>query len=604
MSEPDKHPLPPVDNVYRPTFEDFLEHIRRGTLGELVADGHPTAIDRRPRTDGEIWLGPDGQPVSSFMRKFTNDFEGWQPGELVNAQFILSRREDGVPGLLVADACAGGDTRNADTFFLTEVSAEEGATLRTLGMALIDADVEVTGSGAHQLSNSYDYEARIHRINNVQMPWDGETEPQPGERILVQGEVVGYAPGKADYANAVFPGMLVRLPNGRVVPIEMTNGSINYSAGNMEVIYPEDIHEGDVVQINTTFSNASRQGDYQDRQPTFHAPFCRSAYLLSPSRERLAAYETHRADIAVRLAQLSSLEGQAFREAYSELMRAHIETGDEYRWPRLVMTAQELQIVRDIADQKFPDNSAGDPSPDKPITSFYSISSLAAVCEGYGVDVFGMTRQEFLEFCLDVANGRRLIDYGSGRSADDLVAVLEDGDFRDEERFLVYRQILAHWLPFMRGKEMVVSNQPPADPERQVNSRDNYLVKRSIQMLGSAATTLPAAREHLYELTIDTLREAVTEDTSGYTPRTRGLFVHDLCHTLQAALVGTAVYDEAQGWIAIKDPAGLDYFIGKMPELSNMALRLEAHDKEGNAARVVDLLTRIAQFNTLPPHAA
>ena len=116
-------------------------HIRSGTLFELSEDDESDtemiSIDSRPRAEGEIWIGLDGVPVSSFMRKFDEGFEGWQPGEVVNARFILSHR-DGQPELLVADAYVG-DIRNADTFLLPELSEADDATLRELGMALIDA---------------------------------------------------------------------------------------------------------------------------------------------------------------------------------------------------------------------------------------------------------------------------------------------------------------------------------------------------------------------------------------------------------------------------------------------------------------------------------
>lgn len=601
MSDPNQQDMPSFDSEYRPNFEELLAHIRNGTLGELTAgaNNEPSIIfvDSRPRVEGEIWVNPDGAPVSSFMRKFKDGFEGWQPGEIVNARFVLTHKRGSRPGLLVSDAYIG-DIRHADTFMLPEVSAEDDVTLRNLGMALIDADVEVTSPGTYRVSNMFDYEGRIHRINNVQMPWDGETEPQVGEQVLVQGEVVSYVTGEADYKNAIFPVVEVKLPNGRVVPIEMTNGNINYEAGNLDFLYPQDLREGDIVQINSTFSNASTWDQHRGRPATLHAPFCRSAYLLQPSTERLATYEAHRADIAARMIELGGLEGQAFRDAYARLMHDYIEGRTEQRhWPRLLLADQEQASLKALVDQKFPDDVEGNLSPDRPLTDFSHVWQMSEVSRGYGVDVYGMSRREFHNFCLDVASGRNVADPSLEISVDYPFWILSIGNekFGDQEQFDVYRQTVEHWLPYIKGKEVVTRSHTLTDPERQVTFDNQYLAERATEFMVDSAERLPEARDYLYDLTTRTLREIALEDTSS------SMWGYKLCSSLQRVLTSTGVWENYQ-CVGIKDPAGLSYFVEKLPELEDIARSLEANGKVYSANDILKLMAYISEFNTLPPY--
>jgi len=605
MAEFDRYPsMPDFNAEHHPTFEEFLGRLQNGTLSEIVGtDGFRMVfIDTSSHTGDSVWPGPDNDFVYSFNNKFRQGFEGWQPGQVVNARFVLTRTREGL-GLLVSDDYIG-DIRHSDTFTLSGLSEEQTAALRGLGIAVIDADVEVTGPGRYQVSNMFDYPASVRRINAIQIPWDGETEPQIGQQVLVQGQVVRYAPGKADYENASFPKVEVRLPNGRIVSIEMTSGHIKYEGGNLDFLYPEGPQEGDVVQINTTFSNPSSNWHaHRNRRPTFHAPFCRSAFLLHSSAKRMANYEAHRADIAGRMTRLRALNGQAFRSAYADLMHAYTEPADKFRgWPRLLLTRKERSLLKELVDRKFPNDPRGNLSPERPLTDFGHFNEMHRIKQAYGVDVFGMSRREFFAFCLDIANGRRTVDHSQRGGTASPYEVLSSGDeaFSPQEQFEVYQQAIEYWLPYIKGKKVVYDDV--VDPERQVSYRYQTLVVRSIELIDSAAKALPEAREYVYDLAMQVLQE-VAEDR-GQLHWTDRDIPHALCSTLYSIVAGTAVRDETRReWVGVKDRAGLNYFVGKLPELLAVMTALEAK-KSSLADEVLNVMKAIGKINVLPNYTA
>lgn len=357
-------PEPSPDDEYQPNFEEFLEHLGNGTLSELTSSDEGETgiifIDSRPREEGKLWVNQEGQVVQSFSNKFGQGFEGWKPGDIVNAQFTVSEAKgvyahpDAKPGLLVS----GIDVCHADNFILSDLNPEEAEQIRANGVAVINADVEVTSHGDYKASNMFDYEARIKSINQIQQPWDGETELQSGERALVNGEVVTYTPEREGSGRHRRIETRVKLANGKIVPIEMTQGYINYEGGILDLMYPECPVEGDTVQINTTFGKPFRTHDQPDPPDALNADFCRSAYLVKPSQERLDTYQAHREDIAANLAELADLEGDEFRDAYSKLVCLYaIPRENRPNWHRLIMTDKELTSLGELVENKYPADS-------------------------------------------------------------------------------------------------------------------------------------------------------------------------------------------------------------------------------------------------------
>src|SRR5690606_22475405 len=154
-------------------------------------------------------------------------------------------------------------------------------------------------------------------------------------------------------------------------------------------------------------------------------------------------------------------------------------------------------------DEKFPNSADGTLSPDRPLTDFSHIWQMSDVSRGYDVDVYGMSRREFYDFCLDVANGRNVVDHSLEVSVDYPFWLLGIGneEVTDREQFEVYRQTAEHWLPYIKGKEVVHrSGGPITDPERQITFDDEYLAERSITFLAEVAERLPEARDYLYDL--------------------------------------------------------------------------------------------------------
>jgi hypothetical protein len=561
-------------------------------------------IDTRPEAEGGVWVGPDGVPVSSFMRKFQDGFEGWKPGEVVNATFILGR-SGGQPELIVADAYVG-DIRHSDTFALPEVSPEDAATLRNLGVALLDVDVEVISGSASGVGSESDYEARIRRFNSIQREWDGETLPQPGDQLLLKGKVVRYLPAEARERRAdvsslpPLPTVEIQLSNGITVPVQMIDGRITYHDGSLDLRYPDAPQQGDIVQVSTIFVDASF--GRSDRVGVFQAPDCRSAYLVKPGAERFAIYRADRDDIAVKIRELSSLDGQAFHAAYAGLLHDYSDLSPGQPEPRVLLTAEEQQAVLELVEQKFPSDAQGNPPRDRPLVHFGVIPRMVATNEMYGVDTFAMSRQEFYDFCLDVANGRAPIVHGSeDKGPDTPFQVLHRGGFSPQEQFAVYKQTAEHWLAHIKGKEVVFYDRELVDPNRQVTYDAERMADRSVAYLGRVAESLPDARDYLYGLTIRTLRAGAAEDIFAIDGAPAGeLLSHTMCSALERVAASAAVRDKEYGWLGIKDPGGLNYFVEKLPELRELA----AAGDRVTMQEVHALIGRIVELNKLPPYTA
>jgi hypothetical protein len=466
--------LPSLSGEYHPGFADLLKRLKTGSPGALFEFAEDKGGFDELRLAGPshpestLWMGEDGRPVMSFDRKFEDGFEGWKPGDIVNADCTLAE-PNGILGLRVTDS-AVGDIRLADFFALSHLTEEQQSTLRRLGAAHINVDLHVTGAEQTLTVGSSIYPADIHHVHAVQREWDGETALTPGQEVLVKGQVVAYEPAPVRWGVDTGTPVTIRLESGQEIQVVMNSGHLQYDFGSIDVMRPRYPQIGDAIHLNAIYGNPpaiARSG--HAAAPVLHVEASRTAYLQEPSRERKAAYEADRAEVTSRLQVLEGLEGPAFREAYGDLLTNYIrpEPNGRFTSVRLLLSPYEEHQLAELVARKFPETADG-PSPDRPLGGLYRKDQALNVNTAFNINVFKMSRAEFYTFCLEVANGR-LPAQGTEEYAFPFWLLRpRDGDFTLDEQAVVFQQTVDHYTTALAGKQ-VVEHGAYTDPSTQAS---------------------------------------------------------------------------------------------------------------------------------------
>ncbi len=340
-------------------------------------------------------IGSEGQFVDSFGKKFETGFEGWKPGQFINSKFTVQKRGDDLV-LLVADSVVG-DIRYADIFELHGLSEEAKQQLLKVGVAEIDVDIEITGDMRYEISNMFRYEARIDRINSIQLAFDGDYENLVlGQQVLVEGRVTDYekseGQGVSEYGHCK-----VELPDGTVVAVTMWNGYLTYEDGALGVIDPPYPLEGDKVQINCTYGNPGARYGKDDGLSLF-AYYTRSTFMLEPSQERAELYASRRklVDEAMQ-AFLDTQDLAEARKILAQVTKGTLITGGTS--VKGGLTADEQDFIRNAVELKFTDPD------EKPLDLFGDEYEAEEINKVWGVEVYAMSRADFYRFCMSFATG-------------------------------------------------------------------------------------------------------------------------------------------------------------------------------------------------------
>ncbi len=284
----------------------------------------------------EEFLDPDGHLVLSFGVKFSNSFDGWAPGQRIRSRYRVGA---GGATLHVSEAVAGVETL-ADEFSLLGLKSEDRRALEDLGIAELDATVEIVPFPEAELSTGYAtrYMAEIVSLNAVQPVFDGNFtrlrhtqrklkaeklarikenfkdgeygrptgpngEKSLGERIgdeveyhlrkgtgtfriertipvLVEGEVMEVVTNQDKYRDPSEAYALIKLSDGNIVRIELFDGElpIETPLGTVQAA------AGDYVQVQATFGDPF---EYEREFPSDH--YDAQGYLIDEMVER---YET------------------------------------------------------------------------------------------------------------------------------------------------------------------------------------------------------------------------------------------------------------------------------------------------------------------------
>jgi hypothetical protein len=466
--------LPSLSGEYHPGFADLLNRLRTGNPGALFEFAEDKGGFDELRLAGPshpestLWVGEDGRPVMSFDRKFEDGFEGWKPGDIVNADCTLAE-PNGILGLRVTDS-AVGDIRLADFFALSHLTEEQQSTLRRLGAAHINVDLHITGAEQTLTVSSSIYPAEIHHVYAVQREWDGETALTTGQEVLIKGQVVAYEPARVRWGVDTGTPVTIRLENGQEIQVVMNSGHLRYEFGSLDVIHPRHPQLGDVIQLNAVYGDppaAARSGHTDE--PVLHVEASRTMYLQEPSAARRIAYEAARVDVAARLQALEGLEGAAFRNAYGDLLTAYVrpEPGERITGVQLLLSPSEERRLAALVAETFPDTING-PSPARPLGGLYRKDQALRVNSAFDINVFAMSRAEFYTFCLEVANGR-LPDPGPEEHAFPFWLLRPpDGDFTLDEQAVVFQQAVDYYTAALEGKQ-VVEHHEFTDPSTQAS---------------------------------------------------------------------------------------------------------------------------------------
>lgn len=355
------------------------------------------SIDSTPQLSNDVSIGGDGELVDSFGKKFEQGFEGWKPGQKLHSRYIVQRSSsgDGVQ-LLVADSVVR-DIRYADVFEIDDLPEAAKAELLRVGIAEVDADIEITGPAQYEISNSYRYRAKIDRIYGIQPPFDGDFKSLvPDQQVLVEGKVLVYERSERPNTNA-YGHCLVELPNGTKIPIVLWNGYLVYEGGSLDVLNPPYPIVGDAVQINCAYGNPGERYGRNDGMSLF-AYFTRSTYLQEASAERKAHHDQRTSSVQESLQAFNTAtEPREARRILSQIMRAAIITESSIKM--LGLTVAEKEIIQQAIESKFSDPE------DRPINFLEDTYTPEEINRVWGVDVYSMSRREFFEFCMGFASG-------------------------------------------------------------------------------------------------------------------------------------------------------------------------------------------------------
>lgn len=388
----------PADKGYR--LDEIIKKLRRGELFGDTGGYRIIGIDSSPDLEGDFVFGPGGYPEIGFGQKFENGFTGWERGERVRSRYkvVKMKSSDGerIYGLQVAESVVG-DIRHADTFLLDNLFNQDMETLGGVGMAEVEAVVEVIEkvNTERQISNMQEYSARIDRLVSIQKPWNGKIEElKDGQSVLLEGEVISYKQNREyPYDGAK---IVIKIGNGLSVPVKLWNGYLDIEAGVIDRFDPKGPEAGDMVQINATYGNPEERYGREEKV-CFFAYFCRSTYLLAPNKMRETAYREQRKKVADWLISTD-------KKGSSDLVRKEISRLINSCLTRdggLNLTDDEKLSINQLIEGKITRED------EKPLELFDDLWGMEDVRRGYGVDVYGMSRKDFYHFCLKVASGEK-----------------------------------------------------------------------------------------------------------------------------------------------------------------------------------------------------
>jgi len=277
-------------------------------------------------------------------------------------------------------------------------------------------------------------------------------------------------------------------------------------------------------------------------------------------------------------------------------MNTYLEN-PESKMTRSLLRDEEKAAVKRIAQERFADNPN-----DGPVLGYGSAYEMAEISRGYNVDTFRMSRSEFYQFCVAVAEGRTVADATKESSVDYPWRVLTH-EYSTEDQIAVLKVAVTTGIARTTGKKVITRSKQLTDATREITFDQKYLTDQSISYLSGIEGL--ESTDFLYNTTRQVVSDTaahqgeVTDRTSD--PTTKLISALD-CNLRSSGYWGK--HGEA-GLTAVKDPARLDYFMTRVNELQNWADAIGAKDgrMDGyNAGKIIEMVKMINVLTTLPPH--
>lgn len=399
MSTSEDEPRPQPNSM---SFAELIQRLRSGGLSSLAGqedNPHFININSAPDIEAKMFIDPKGNPFYNFGQKFTPEFQGWEPGQRVRSKFFVrivegddedrEDREDRVE-LLVSESVTG-DIRHSDIFILKDLPEADVQELKKLGLAELDATVQVTAPGDYRVSNMFGYPARLDRINAVQETFDGDFSKLKKGAVLVEGELVNYE--KNEYGRV--GGLQVKLPTGQVIDIELQNGYVSFGGGTLEILDPDYPLPGEKVQVSARYDNPNDYNGAKEEDRLF-AYWCRSTFLVEPSKERAETYRVQRQLVAEQLDAIAhAKQPRDIRQAISHIVHTFHAKKDSFS--RHTLTKTELRSLRGFVGSRIESED------ERPLDLYEKLDVIEDIAKVYGVDITSYSKREFVEFCMRIA---------------------------------------------------------------------------------------------------------------------------------------------------------------------------------------------------------
>ncbi len=530
--------------------DDFFNILATSGLGELTAGAFTTIhLDSTPREKDEIYLSPDGRLIYGFMTKFDKGFTGWKKNDLVRARFIVKSREDKV-SLLVADSYIG-DIRHADEFVL-EGDEEELAKLKSVGLAELDLNVELTSDQREYLaSNMFLYRARIDSVNAVTEVWDGQSELEAGP-VLLQGRVVDYVETDIDDNTNKKPTFITISVNGRPVTVNLNGGYLTYEGSRQyENLLNEQPEIGDLVQILASYDPdyASKQKSYErPRVSSLDASWCRSAYCLEANPDRSERQANFNDALETAISELGeATEPTIFKQKYGQIINMAYQKTDRNSINNC-LTAHQRRQMSELVKKVFASNDT-----EKPLLAVKEDfpSVFSTVVEEFGIDIYSMSVDEVYKAMMEIASDPEKL-HPKSLHTDYIFRILEGAATPQQMSALAIKAIESYY-PITVRKGLLFDADDPSLELLKVHYNQHSLVERAISVLG--ATGLPKDIEFLAGL----FKSSVKNDQFSH-QRGEDDYLQGIVASLNHSLSKNAKWSLDQDWYEITNHDGLKYF--------------------------------------------
>ncbi len=483
QKDPPQAALPPA----KKTIERENEKL---TLPSVSDPRSPSKSNRSPANNKETDLSFEEltKKATPFLEKFNRQRDGYETpfreGELIKAKFQvhpLPSGEGGIDPTKLELRVPNIDVRNADSFIIS-VDPKLHEQLLKSPVIIYDGVVKVSGIGRNGLSNAYRYPSELLALKSeMAVNPDAQTlgQKELGDRVIVRGQIIALT--KDSNWNKID----IKNDTGRISSVLLRgDAQFEYSPA-MERISGKVAEVGDIVDILATvgFSaplNGGSDMPVDGSSKVLTASSIGSTYLVTPSKNRQARFDTERQTVSTNLQSfekaISDKDFKKAREVFSTLIKQELIQSETKQRDELRNRMPEVERPIRIVDR-------------------YHIDALN---KGLNVDLDQMTADEFFKFALERTGKPFQLQAIEKTELDEtyLYTLLEKVGLTSEQQESLF-------LTAVRSRMECFQQQAEHGEKfnRERDWNDYYFLKGSLARLSQSGSLL-AAREIISALTI------------------------------------------------------------------------------------------------------